>query len=162
MRRLPRARREVLVALSVATTLGDQGSFARRAHVGEEALGTGAALGVDRSPEHERPHRNRNHQVRAGLAGFVRVRTGVAGLRGEQLLEPKIHQLPPRPPSPPAGPPIGTYFSRRHPTTPSPPFPAATEMVASSMNCTGIRRPGHQKEPAGLLLSKRRRARTGR
>src|SRR5580700_7807942 len=44
--------------------------------------------------------------------------------------------LPPCPPSPPAGPPFGTYFSRRHATMPSPPSPPATEISASSMNCT--------------------------
>ena len=44
--------------------------------------------------------------------------------------------LPPLPPSPPAGPPIGIYFSRRHATMPSPPLPAPTWIVASSMNFT--------------------------
>src|SRR5262245_15112173 len=42
--------------------------------------------------------------------------------------------LPPRPPSPPEGPPRGTNFSRRNAALPSPPLPACTWMVASSMN----------------------------
>src|SRR5512137_256065 len=44
--------------------------------------------------------------------------------------------LPPRPPSPPSGPPFGMNFSRRNDALPSPPFPAATSMVASSTNFT--------------------------
>src|SRR5262250_2067904 len=42
--------------------------------------------------------------------------------------------LPPRPPSPPEGPPRGTNFSRRNATQPLPPPPPATRIVASSMN----------------------------
>src|SRR5579859_3106162 len=42
--------------------------------------------------------------------------------------------LPPRPPSPPEGPPRGTYFSRRNATQPFPPSPAFTEIFASSTN----------------------------
>ena len=34
--------------------------------------------------------------------------------------------LPPRPPAPPSGPPLGTYFSRRKETQPFPPSPAFT------------------------------------
>src|SRR5687767_1224981 len=41
---------------------------------------------------------------------------------------------PPSPPSPPSGPPLGTNFSRRNATAPSPPFPAFTRMTASSTN----------------------------
>src|SRR5881296_506484 len=42
--------------------------------------------------------------------------------------------LPPLPPSPPEGPPRGTYFSRRKATQPLPPSPAFTEILASSTN----------------------------
>src|SRR5690349_17438145 len=42
--------------------------------------------------------------------------------------------LPPRPPSPPSGPPIGTYFARWNDAEPSPPLPARTSMRASSKN----------------------------
>src|SRR5690606_31660996 len=42
--------------------------------------------------------------------------------------------LPPRPPSPPSGPPFGMNFSRRKLATPLPPWPALTSMVASSTN----------------------------
>src|SRR5579863_3528488 len=42
--------------------------------------------------------------------------------------------LPPCPPSPPEGPPRGTYFSRRNATQPFPPPPALTEIRASSTN----------------------------
>src|SRR5258708_7730364 len=45
--------------------------------------------------------------------------------------------LPPLPPSPPEGPPRGTYFSRRKATQPLPPSPAFTKILASSTN-TGI------------------------
>lgn len=40
--------------------------------------------------------------------------------------------LPPRPPSPPAGPPLGVNFSRMNETTPSPPRPALTTISALS------------------------------
>ena len=40
------------------------------------------------------------------------------------------------PPSPPEGPPAGTYFSRRKAQMPSPPRPALTAILAWSMNCT--------------------------
>src|SRR5437867_3183255 len=40
----------------------------------------------------------------------------------------------PGPPSPPQGPPRGTYFSRRKATQPFPPPPALTRIFASSMN----------------------------
>ena len=42
--------------------------------------------------------------------------------------------LPPRPPSPPLGPPRGMNFSRRNAATPLPPLPAYNWMRASSMN----------------------------
>src|SRR6266852_2529429 len=42
--------------------------------------------------------------------------------------------LPPFPPSPPEGPPRGTYFSRRKATQPLPPWPAFTNILASSTN----------------------------
>src|SRR5579862_5458391 len=46
--------------------------------------------------------------------------------------------LPPLPPSPPEGPPRGTLSSRRIAFDPSPPSPALTSIVASSMNCTAV------------------------
>src|SRR5215469_13600723 len=42
--------------------------------------------------------------------------------------------LPPCPPSPPDGPPLGTYFSRRNATQPFPPSPPLTNIFASSTN----------------------------
>src|SRR5271155_2243838 len=44
---------------------------------------------------------------------------------------------PPLPPSPPEGPPRGTYFSRRKAMQPFPPFPALTRIFASSINILG-------------------------
>src|SRR5258708_10639843 len=41
---------------------------------------------------------------------------------------------PPRPPSPPLGPPRGTNFSRRNARQPLPPSPAFTRIRTSSMN----------------------------
>src|SRR5262249_24537129 len=41
---------------------------------------------------------------------------------------------PPLPPSPPDGPPRGTYFSRRNATQPLPPSPPFTKILASSTN----------------------------
>src|SRR6185312_4585829 len=41
---------------------------------------------------------------------------------------------PPRPPSPPDGPPRGTNFSRRKAMQPLPPSPAFTRILASSIN----------------------------
>src|ERR1700704_3780551 len=54
------------------------------------------------------------------------------------LRSARAHTLPPRPPSPPFGPPLGTYRSRRNVAAPSPPLPACTSIFASSMNfmCT--------------------------
>jgi hypothetical protein len=46
--------------------------------------------------------------------------------------------LPPRPPSPPLGPPKGMNFSRRKLTQPAPPSPAATSITASSTNFMGM------------------------
>src|SRR5258708_5404739 len=51
---------------------------------------------------------------------------------------------PPRPPSPPLGPPRGTNFSRRKARQPLPPSPAFTRILTSSMNIggtSGWRRP---------------------
>src|SRR6516164_410864 len=42
--------------------------------------------------------------------------------------------FPPCPPSPPDGPPLGTYFSRRNATQPFPPSPPLTNIFASSTN----------------------------
>src|ERR1043166_9114075 len=42
---------------------------------------------------------------------------------------------PPWPPSPPLGPPRGTYFSRRNARQPLPPSPAFTRILASSRKC---------------------------
>src|ERR1700719_1023891 len=42
--------------------------------------------------------------------------------------------LAPWPPSPPEGPPRGTYFSRRNATQPLPPWPPFTNIFASSAN----------------------------
>src|SRR5262249_52367851 len=76
---------------------------------------------------------------------------------------------PPRPPSPPDGPPLGTYFSRRNATQPLPPSPATTFTLHSSMNfiallgrtlTTRSLHPSHQKhckdltEQAEVLLQK--------
>src|ERR1035438_9134544 len=47
---------------------------------------------------------------------------------------------PPLPPSPPLGPPRGTYFSRRKARQPLPPLPALTRIVTSSINTKGYRR----------------------
>src|SRR6185295_13024330 len=45
---------------------------------------------------------------------------------------------PPRPPSPPDGPPRGTNFSRRNAVTPLPPSPPFTNILARSRNCISI------------------------
>src|ERR1041384_6298343 len=53
---------------------------------------------------------------------------------------------PPLPPSPPEGPPRGTYFSRRKATQPLPPSPAFRRILASSTNTdepAGPRGRGH-------------------
>src|SRR5258706_830020 len=48
-------------------------------------------------------------------------------------------RLPPRRRSPRSGPPRGTNFSRRNEAEPSPPLPACSSTVASSMNFIGAR-----------------------
>ena len=50
---------------------------------------------------------------------------------------PRRETSPPGPPSPPSGPPLGTCFSRRKLSAPSPPRPAFTRMRARSWN-TGL------------------------
>src|SRR6185437_2432962 len=45
-----------------------------------------------------------------------------------------MNTSPPRPPSPPLGPPRGTNFSRRNARQPLPPSPAFTRIFTSSMN----------------------------
>src|SRR5207248_8723622 len=52
-----------------------------------------------------------------------------------------MYTSPPRPPSPPEGPPRGTNFSRRKATHPLPPSPAFTRIRASSMNMVERKRP---------------------
>src|SRR5579883_2281420 len=54
---------------------------------------------------------------------------------------------PPRPPSPPLGPPRGTYFSRRNATQPLPPSPAFTVMIASSINTGNSRDTKARNDP---------------
>src|SRR5690242_4997043 len=49
-----------------------------------------------------------------------------------------ITMSPPRPPSPPEGPPRGTNFSRRKAMHPLPPSPALIRMIASSINMLSI------------------------
>src|SRR5690349_12874523 len=58
--------------------------------------------------------------------------------------------LPPRPPSPPEGPPRGTYFSRRNARQPLPPSPALMRMRASSRNCIEKPSPGYGRRPLGI------------
>src|ERR1700733_7958896 len=50
--------------------------------------------------------------------------------------------LPPLPPSPPEGPPRGTYFSLRKATQPFPPSPPFIEILASSANMGHLTREG--------------------
>src|SRR5690242_16083006 len=57
---------------------------------------------------------------------------------------------PPRPPSPPLGPPRGTYFSRRKARQPLPPSPAFTRILTSSMNMEAAARTAEERQPAGL------------
>ena len=52
---------------------------------------------------------------------------------------------PPRPPSPPLGPPRGTYFSRRNARQPLPPSPALTRILTSSINIAE-----KEKRPLGV------------
>ena len=77
---------------------------------------------------------------------------------------------PPFPPSPPSGPPFGTYFSRRKLTCPSPPFPDFIIILALSANISFFsffiveNRPGYKVESIdgfiirSLLLDKRKPA----
>src|ERR1041384_7544286 len=54
---------------------------------------------------------------------------------------------PPRPPSPPLGPPRGTNFSRRNARHPAPPCPASTWMSTSSTNIGSFGDPVIQRSP---------------
>src|SRR5215470_15061466 len=72
---------------------------------------------------------------------------------------------PPRPPSPPEGPPRGTYFSRRKATQPLPPSPAFRRILASSTNtgepAGGPPRAGTPREPWVRVARRWRRASVG-
>src|ERR1700722_2988532 len=50
---------------------------------------------------------------------------------------------PPQPPLPPSGPPNSMYFSRRKPTTPSPPSPERTNILHWSRNFMAGLLPNH-------------------
>src|SRR5574337_432122 len=58
--------------------------------------------------------------------------------------------LPPRPPSPPSGPPLGLYLNRANELAPDPPVPAITRTTARSMNI-GHRAPAVPHAPPQLL-----------
>src|SRR5512135_1357742 len=60
---------------------------------------------------------------------------------------------PPLPPSPPAGPPRGMYFSRRHATAPLPPSPAFTRILTSSTNFIGAPTQERRGPPGPAALS---------
>src|SRR6476660_9427875 len=69
-----------------------------------------------------------------------------------------MNTSPPRPPSPPLGPPRGTNFSRRKARQPLPPSPALTVIMTSSINtetplhnCRGSE--GDQNYSAALMLT---------
>src|SRR5437660_1469290 len=70
-----------------------------------------------------------------------------------------ITMSPPRPPSPPLGPPRGTYFSRRNARHPLPPSPAFTVILASSTSikkAAGAQRPQSCFRNLPLLFGDRR------
>src|SRR5512132_1712310 len=58
---------------------------------------------------------------------------------------------PPGPPSPPSGPPLGTCFSRRKLSAPSPPRPACTWMRARSWNTSALLGDGDEAALAACL-----------
>src|SRR5271169_1824872 len=67
---------------------------------------------------------------------------------------------PPLPPSPPEGPPRGTYFSLRKATQPLPPSPALMEILASSAN-TGHLIWNRSKKAYARVGSKEKNTRPG-
>src|SRR5271169_4018498 len=75
---------------------------------------------------------------------------------------------PPRPPSPPDGPPRGTNFSRRKATQPLPPSPALTRIRASSINiaitnkCSPSDKPRHHRPQPSTLEMSLEKSGTGR
>ena len=71
----------------------------------------------------------RGGRARALYSGLKRKCTSVLWRSLDSMM-----MSPPRPPSPPEGPPRGTNFSRRKAMQPLPPSPAFTRIVASSMN----------------------------
>src|SRR5438874_4588102 len=62
-----------------------------------------------------------------------------------------INTSPPRPPSPPEGPPRGTNFSRRKAMHPLPPSPAFTRIFASSINIFSLFATNKKAETFRLL-----------
>src|SRR5271155_1504591 len=67
---------------------------------------------------------------------------------------------PPLPPSPPEGPPRGTYFSLRKATQPSPPSPALMEILASSANTSHLIW-NHSKKAYARVGTKEKNTRPG-
>src|SRR5688500_15970618 len=59
--------------------------------------------------------------------------------------------FPPRPPSPPSGPPRGTYFSRRNDADPLPPSPAFTQILARSMSTCYLSVMPRPSRPLGVM-----------
>ena len=139
-RRLARRRREAAVAAAAGAALGDDGTRA-----------PGCARSAIRSPfvvEHLRADGDAQLDVVAGravLAGAAR-RARRVPARNASRPTGTQHEVAQvgigdehdvarrRPPSPPSGPPLGTCFSRRKLSAPSPPRPAATRMRARSWN----------------------------
>ena len=133
-RRSARRRRELPVA-APAGAAARRDHPRRRPEIGDQL----AVLG-----EQLRPHRDPKQDVLAVRPVLVRASAGPAcsGAESSASLEVREvaevlvgleHDVSPRP-SPPSGPPFGTYFSRRKLSAPCPPRPACTRILARSLN----------------------------
>jgi len=125
------------VAAAAAAAAGGQEPLARFGEIEKKDAG---GLVVNHCPHRDR-HVDRTALSAGAIAAFTvpaalgamlgvvtELKQGVLVNGGDQVTSP------PRPPSPPEGPPRGTYFSRRKAMQPLPPSPALTRMRAWSRN----------------------------
>jgi hypothetical protein len=128
---------EASIAITTISPLGDQEKIIILDQIANQF--TGIPI------RNQSTFRHGYNDVITTSAGTVATTSPLAALSSKRASEPKIGKrvepgsrlkidTAPLPPSPPSGPPRGTYFSRRKLRQPLPPFPACTVIVASSTN----------------------------
>ena len=149
-RRLPRRGREALVPVAPLASRSDHGPLPRLGQVVRRAVGR----------DDRRPRGDQDLAVRPARLVLLLAAPVLAAARAEVPADPELgeitsgrvadeHDVPPRPPSPPSGPPRGTCDSRLKLTTPLPPRPPSTQILALSWNTrSSLARPPHAERPS--------------